>query len=351
MADTTTGPGKARPYRPSWIDRFNIWVAMRSKRTWVFYIGFGFVLIVIQLLVLWLEGGLPAQELMPVIIFNALFTPFLLGLNYLLDNLAVAALDSMRPVLGTTDSEFERCKYQLANMPSWLPLAAGLIGLVVVILMEWLGTVPVRYAALEELPVFSIVFQITDKSSAFLFGVFIYHTIRQLRLVTSINSQYVRVKLFHLGPLQGFSRLTATTAVGLVVGVYGWMLINPELWADPVILGFAVLITLLAAAVFAGPLYGVHRRIVVAKEKALQEIDLQFEAALDKFKQSLQAEDHAAIEMLNGTIASLEIQHRKVSAIPAWPWSPETARFALTAIALPLILAFLQYLLERAFIG
>ena len=44
-------------------------------------------------------------------------------------------------------------------------------------------------------------------------------SIRQLRLVNVINSNYVRISLFHLGPLQAFSKLTASTAVGLVIGV------------------------------------------------------------------------------------------------------------------------------------
>jgi hypothetical protein len=73
-----------------------------------------------------------------------------------------------------------------------------------------------------------------DKSSAFLFGVFVYHTIQQLRLVNSINVNYIRINLFNLRPAQAFSKVTASTAVGLVAGVYGWLLINPELWHSQV---------------------------------------------------------------------------------------------------------------------
>ncbi len=51
---------------------------------------------------------------------------------------------------------------------------------------------------------------------------------------------------------------------------------------------------------------------------------------------------------LNATIASLEIQHKRISAIPTWPWKPETARIALTAIALPLMLMILQSFVLQA---
>jgi hypothetical protein len=181
------------------------------------------------------------------------------------------------------------------------------------------------------------------------FGAFIYHTIRQLRLVNTINSNYIRTSLFNPGPLQAFSKLTASTAVGLVVGVYGWMLINPELLADPISLGFVGSFTILAVAVFVWPLFGAHRLMEMEKERMLHDIDLHFEAVFSKFDQRLRDDDYSTLERLNGIMSSLEIQHKRISAIPTWPWRPETARWVLTAIALPLILTILQFLAAQAF--
>lgn len=229
MANTKSAMDNERPYKPSWIDRFNNWVEKLPVRAWIFYVVFGFVLIIIQLLFLWLESSLREVELLPIIIFNGLATSFLLALIHLLDNQAVTALNSMRPVLDTTESEFDQYEYKLSNMPSSPSLVAGVTMLIFVILMEQLWTVPIRYAALEQLPIFNVVYYVIDKSSAFLFGVFFYHTIRQLRLVNTINSNHIRINLFNLGPLRAFSILTSSTAVGLLVGVYGWMIINPDL--------------------------------------------------------------------------------------------------------------------------
>lgn len=350
MTDTTTEIRiEARPYKPSWIDRFNTWVEKLPVRAWIFYVVFGIVLILVQMLFLWLDRGLQAEGLLPVIIFNGLATPFSLALIRFLDNLAVTALNSMRPVLDTTGSEFGQYDYRLSNMPSPLPLVTGLTLVVFLILSERLWLVPIRFAALEQLPIFAVVFHVLDKITAFLFGVLIYHTIRQLRLVNAINSKHIRVNLFNLMPLQAFSKLTASTAVGLVVGVYGWILINPELMRHPVTFGFIVMFTILAVLVFVWPLYGVHRLLEVAKERALHEIDLRFEAAFSKFNIGFRDDDYSVIERLNGTIVSLEIQHRRVMAIPTWPWRPETARIALTAIALPLVLAILRFLVEQTF--
>jgi len=349
MAYTKTANNEERPYKPSWIDRFTDWVEKLPIRGWVFYLGLGIALILGQILFLWLDGGLNvADELLPIIIFNGLLTPFVLALIYHLDHQAVTALKTMRPTLEMTEPKFDEFQYKLSNMPAGTTLIAGLIMLVLVILMEQVSTLPARYAALEQLSIFVIVFQIVDKSSAFLGGVIIYHTARQLRMVNAINSNHTRVSLFNLGPLQAFSKLTASTAVGLVAGIYGWMLINPDLLADPVSLTFVGLFTIVAVAVFVGPLYGTHRLMETEKARMLHELDLRFEAAFSEFNQRFRDDDHAAMERLNGTITSLEIQHRRIAAIPTWPWRPETARFALGAIALPLILTILQFFIAEA---
>jgi hypothetical protein len=336
-------------FEPSWIDRFNNWIGKLPIRSLIFYASFGLVLIVIQILVFWLEGGLENVELMPVIIFNGLFTPFLLGLINFLDQQAVTSLNIIKPTLDLSETDFNQYKYKLSNMPFSLPLVAGLVMLIFATLMERFLSTPVRYQVLDEFRIFEIVFFIIDKSSAFLFGVFIYHTIRQLRLVNAINSNAIKVSLFNLRPLQAFSRLTASTTACLVIGVYGWMLINPDLFSDPTIIGFILIVTILAVMVFLWPLYGAHKLMVAAKEKALSEIDQHTESIYMKFNNSLSNEDFSAIELLNGTIGSLEIQRKSIKAIPTWPWKPETIQFALTAIALPLILAVLRFLMEQAF--
>ncbi len=339
---------KEELYQSSWIDRFNQWVAALPMRAWLFHAVLGIGLILVQILFLWLAGGLDAGELQPVILFNGLAIPFLLALISLLDNQAVSALNTMRPVLDMSPQAVDQAEYRLANMPFLAPLLAGLATTALTILSPLVTAEPGSYAALAQLPVFRVVFHIVDKGSAFLFGVVLYHTIRQLRLVNALNADHVRINLFHLRPLRAFSKLTASTALGLLVFVYLWIVINPELLADPLIIGYALLITALAVAVFVWPLWGAHRLMQAEKEKILHEIDQRLEAAFSKFNQMFQEDDYAATDRLNGVIASLETQYERINAIPTWPWSAETARLALTAIALPLILMIIQSFVLQA---
>jgi hypothetical protein len=339
-----TANSTERPYKPSWVDRFNDWVEQLPIRSWVFYGGLGLGLILVQVIFLWLDGGLPkAEVLLPLVIFNACLLAFGLALMQLLDRQAVTALNAMRPTLEMTESELDDFQYRLSTMPAGPTLIAGLLTLGLLIVSERVWIEPARFAALEQLPVFTIVFQILDKVPAFVFGAFFYHTIRQLRLVNTINSEkYVRVHLFNLGPLEVFSKLTATTAVGLVVGAYGWTLINPDLLASPVSPVSLVLMSVLAIGVFVWPLFGAHRLMETEKHRVLHELDLRFEAVFSKLDQQVHNDDYSEIDKLNGTIASLEIRYKRIASIPTWPWRPETARLVLSAIALPLILTILQ---------
>jgi len=339
---------KEQPYKPSWVDRFIAWVGRLPMPWWLFYVCLGLGLILIQVLFLWLDGGLvTADLLLPIILFNSLLNPFALALIYVLDHQAVVALDTMKPSLRMTEQEFSGFRYRLANMPAGAVLFTGLTLMVFAILMERLWIEPVRFTALEQLPLFSIVFHIIDKVPAFLLGVLTYHTVRQLHLVSTINSNHVRISLFNLNPSQAFSKLTASTAVGLMVGIYGWMLINPDLLADPISLGFVGLFTLLGVGVFVWPLWGMHRLIEAHKAKALSEIDQNFEEVFTKFNQFLQDDDYTKTERLNGTITGMVTMRKRISEIPTWPWKPETARFALSAIVIPMILAILQFFVLR----
>jgi hypothetical protein len=345
---TNAADSRELPYKPSWIDRFTNWVEELPIWNWVFYVGLGLVLIMIQVLVLWLDGGLQVEALRPVIIYNGLATPYILALIHLFDKQSVAAFNSMRSSLAISEPEFDKFQHNLSTMPWLAPLIAGLIMAAMLVITERVGIAPARYTALNDLPNFKIVYHVVDKSTAFAFGVFIYHTIRQLRLVNTIYVNHLHISLSSMGPLQAFSKLTAATALAQVIGIYVWHLINPDLLRDPVSLGLTVAVSILTVVVFVWPLLGARQLIGREKEGMLHEIDRKFEAAFAEFNHRFYDDDTSTMERLSGTIASLEIQRNRIKAIPAWPWSSETARFTFGAIALPLLIWILQYIIAQA---
>lgn len=335
-------------YPPSLIDRLTEWVAERMQAEWAFYAGLGIALVGLQIFFLWLDEGLHFDTLFPVIAYNGLAIAFVLALIQYLDAQAVAALEAMGRALTLDTREAQALGYRIATMPSSPALLAGLGTVALLVATELGGSVPLRYAVLDALPLFTVVYQILDKVGAFCTGVLIYHTVRQLGWVHTTLSSHTQIDLFNPKPLYAFSKLTGSTAIALILAVYGWMLLNPELLASPMGLGGTLALTLLALLVFVWPLLGAHRLMEREKERTLHEVDHLFQSNFASFNQKLQDQDFPALERLNPILASLEIQQTKIKALPTWPWRMETVRSVLAAVVLPLVVRLLQFLADQA---
>ena len=146
---------------------FNHWVDGLPVNLWVFHFLFAILLILVHALFLWLEDSLLTSEIFPIIIFNSLAVPYLLLLIFLLDREATNALQTMRPVLVMSQEEVASYGYKLSTMPFLAPLAAGTLVMVSTILLPSVTISPFRYAVLNQLPIFSIVFHILDKRLCF----------------------------------------------------------------------------------------------------------------------------------------------------------------------------------------
>jgi hypothetical protein len=148
-------------------------------------------------------------------------------------------------------------------------------------------------------------------------------------------------------PLYAFSKLTALTAVGLAVLTYGFFALNPSYLYEPIALVQASLILVLAVAIFAWPLLGIRRLLVEEKERMLDEASLRFEASIVELQQRMDNGKLERMDDLYKAIAGLEIQQNALNRIPTWPWQPETVRWLVTALVLPLGLWIIQFVLQR----
>jgi hypothetical protein len=301
----------------------------------------------IQIIVPRIAGAPTAVTLLPVQAFNAAAIPYVLALIRFLDNKANAALKTLQPALKASEEVYCQLQRELTTLPARMTLVASLAAVTVVVLIEQTGyAIPSRYDALAKQPIPAVLFQIVDNAGAAVLGVFLYHTIHQLRVVNRIYTKYTRIDLFRMMPVYAFSRLTAPTAVGLTAGMYGWVAINPDLLSDPVSIGITLLITVLAVATFAWPLLGVHRLLADEKERLLGESAQRFEAAIAELYGRMDGGEFGEIEELHTVFATLEAQHAVLDRIPTWPWRPETVRLLLTALAMPLGLWIIQFVLQ-----
>lgn len=342
-----TGSGKKSNlpvYPPSWIDRFN---ARLPRLKWIFYLGLALGLLVLQIAVFWSEGAYPVGTFIPAHGFIAGLTPAILGLIHYLDTRAEAALTALQPALKATEAERSGLSYRLTTMPARPALLASLAGAIFVVLItESLGR-PSSYQELNTSPISAALVYSMYVALWWVVGAFLYHTIRQLRVINRIYTENTRIDLLRMRPLYSFSGVTALTAVSLTGMIYGWAALNPGMLQDPKSLVVIIPITGLALAVFVWPLLGAHRLLVREKERMLDETSLRFEAAIAELHRRVDEGQLESMDDLNKTIASLEIERNIWKRIPTWPWEPETMRLLITALALPLFLWIIQYFLQH----
>jgi hypothetical protein len=177
-------------------------------------------------------------------------------------------------------------------------------------------------------------------------GAFVYHTIHQLRLINHIYTQHTRVNVFRTRLLYAFSGTTAVTAVSLTIPSYTWLAINQSL-RDPTALGITVPVTALALVAFIWPQLGARRLLAQEKWLMLDDLSLRFEALIVELRQRVDSRNLEGIDDLKKLIAALEIEEEALNNVSTWPWQPETVRYLMTALLLPLVLWLAQFFLQR----
>lgn len=348
--DGKKGNGGDRLYSPSWLDRLTGWVSQRPGSPWFYYVVLGLTLFFILLILIWIEGGSPVQSTLILHGYHTGAIAFFLVLFHYLDKQADSALTALRPALTVDEEEYRDIQYRITTLPAVPPVVASLAALGIVYLSEAvMGASPPE--GLEIIPLSAGFHRFVYLLAWWFFGAFVYHTIHQLRLINLIYTRHTRVNLFQIKPLYAFSNLSALTSVCLAAIPHGWVLVNPvteELYAEPVTITILLGITLLAVAVFIFPQLGIHRLHAAEKQCLIGEGNQRLISTISELHHRLDSGALKEIGDLNTAMSSLVTELDTIKKIPTWPWEPETVRVLITALALPLGLWLVQFLLQRA---
>ena len=353
------------PYAPSWVDRVTDWVRGLRVPYWIMYLIPALVLFIITTVIKWEDGSYAAAyaagnkeglfKLGPIYIypFHAvpeLVTFYALALMHYLDDVAQRALDTYRPAMRTDEAHFKSLRYMLTNLPARPTLLASVGGVVfaVAVLVLIYSAAPdfTRQLLLFTSPAATVI-----ESSVFVllwwvWGALIYHTIRQLRLVSHIYTTYTRIDIFNLAPLYSFSWLTARTAIGSVLATYAFIVAAPGLMNNPITLGIMVFNLVFAAVAFAWPLVGVHRLLEEAKHGRMASSAQRFEILAAELHRRADQGEFGSMGELKDGLDALVNERNVVDKVYTWPWQRETVSGLSTALLLPIILWIITKLLD-----
>lgn len=354
------------PYPLSWLDRLTAWVDRLPGPAWFFYLVFAAITILAVTVIQWREGAYPVGTFDPLHAWAAANFACLLAFMHYLDRSAFSAIASFRPLLSSAGagakpslrdlSLFAQLSYQLTTLPPRPTLLATIAGpmfaIVAYVGQTAAGAVP-SFLARTAGTSFSnaSVLALVVLQSA-LWGVFVYHTIHQLILVSQIYTQHARINVYRLQPLYALSLPGAFTAIGVLLLLYVWIALDgtPEP-VDPLAIALLAAMAVIAGATFALPLVGAHRRLVHEKDRRLAEAASRFEAAAEELHRKLDSRSLGQVDNLTKALAGLEIEVGVLRRIPTWPWQPGAVRSVSAALLLPLAIWALQLLLGRVLGG
>lgn len=383
--ETEQSKTTARPYPPSWLNYLRTTIGARPGPNWAYYLGLGVLLIAVESAFRWYEGVDPLWTVNRLFATNALIIGGILILLEHLDKVACSALERFRPVLaiegmlayrlpdasqpagrlpiaastGTYHStldnaQYESLCYQLTTLPARPALlisATSALGMGFQAITG--GIAYFQPARLYMAPLSGTVDLLMAMLIAGVLGAFIFHAIWQLRLMHRIYSDNTRVHLFDISPLYAFSRLTAHTAIGLVLLAYTEILVFPEGlrasldFAGLSHYGLIIFTIAIAMVTFIWPLFGVHRLLVEEKERRHADLAQRLDAAISELQRPLEAAQlgHLEVTRRKEALDTLVLAESEIVKIPTWPWRTGTLGGLATTILLPLLIWFITRLL------
>jgi hypothetical protein len=344
---------ETRPYPPGWLDRFTDWVRQLPVPSWLFYLLLGLTSVLAFTGIKWGLGVYPVGQFRWMHILSGAATFYVLALVHYLDNTAAASLHHFRPAMRIEEAEFRRLSYSLTTLPARPTLLATLGGLVFgAFNIPIIVSMVAKEFQLFTGPVDTVTDTLTFLSTYAVCGVLIYHTVRQLNMISYIYTRYANIDLFNLAPLYSLSRQSARTAIGvslLGTGAFAGFLSVQDADAFVVttsLLEYAVL-SLLILVTFVWPLWGAHSLLEKEKEKLQTENAQQIKSVISEIHRRRDEGDNAEMAALNHAMEALVREQSVLDKIPTWPWQPGTLRGVGTAILLPVVLWFITRLLER----
>ena len=333
------------PYPASDVDRFLSWVDGLRLPAWSFYLLLLAALIILFNGLAWIDGSLPFFTFDGYRSSVAVYPVASLALVHYLNGVARRALAAFRPALGVEESEYQRLGYMLVTLPrrgTRITLALSLLFTAIYIFYT-----PYLVALFSRSPGIAVIESVVYVFCFGMIAVFIYHTIRQLRMVSRIHAAATNVNLFRRTPLYAFSNLTAQTGISLLMMNYFGVLTDPATFENLALIGLTIGASLVAILCFVLPLRGMHNQIVAEKNRLRTECTTRLEAAIEDLYARADSQDLAEAEGLNQLLAGLVTTCSIIDQIPTWPWKPGTLMTFVSVFLLPIIIELIFVIVGR----
>jgi len=335
------------PRRPGLVDRLILFIDNLPGPTILWLIALFFAWEITLNGVLWLFGAVPFGVIDQEVSFAPTLGVYAIGLVIALDHIARSAVAQFQPALGDAPGG-DHLTAELTHLPDKLALLTVVVTVVAVTVGYVLDPTSGPRLLARSLLSIAAAFVGYWLSVACL-AILILHTVRQLWLVSRLHAVATMIDLFNPVPINALARLTAATAVGIVLAAIPFTVQLPEFSGQGSFFGLitGILLLLLAVASFALPLRGMHDRMVLEKRRLMAGSSSRLKVTVQRVHDTVDTDDITRADGLQKTLTSLLSERDVVSKLPTWPWSPGTFRGFASAVLLPIVIWVVLRLLER----
>ncbi len=336
-----------KPYQPALINRIAAWVDTLPGPRWVFYLGLFILIGLLFNVTVWIEGSLPWGTFNLLASIGGIWAIESLFYSHYLISSSKKALNEFRPLLDISPAEFDKKCFEFVNVPLkkaiiWYVLGVAMGAWGATVLESFIASSPHTYYV----PRFFLMFMAIIGTG--LFMEFTYRVIYQLIFVRKLYASISKIKFHEMNPIYALSKFTAKCGLVILLFLY----VNPIYVMAPGIVNETFFITiwgplsLVPLAAFILPLLEVNQAISTEKEHLLNEIGVRIENAKQELYKRLDSNEYQDMVQFQRGIMALFSFRDDVENTPTWPWKPETLRWLLTALILPLGLWIIQYLIQ-----
>ena len=301
------------------------------------YLLIGVGLVLVAHLIFWASATLPVGTVSTNVLMPSLAIAWFGWLLHTLNRVARQAFDEFTPALGDPPAE-DGYRWELTSIRDRDAVLAGIATLVVIAVMYYgfvrqtIVQLPVEIETVAA-PLWGV--------TGFVLGIVVWHTIKQLRLVSHLSEVAREVDIFKPAPINAFSRLTAVSALGLIAFVVAYMLYTPD--QPPAYVVQEIALLAIAVASFVLPLRVMNSRLVTEKKRLLGDAQERLKTVLSRVHKALDTNDLGIAEQLNHQLTSVRGEIDVLDRLRTWPWSTATIRGFITALLLPIgLIVFTQ---------
>ena len=333
-------------FAPSWFNRISKRIDEFPIPYWLTYILYGLILYLLGILINWIQTGerFPNWEpIVYVILFQAAYFPLII---HYMDKLALRAYSEVEAIIKSSKKKLPDFKKLLTVMPAKQTWLVSLASLLFVVLLGYVGSQQLEGASaipigFDLMGIFTLIVLVLLWLAN---GLVTYHSVRQLRVVDYLLSNFVTIHPFHQKELFTFSKLSASIGITTIIVGPLWIIFDPGITSLVISLIFAAL----SSIAFISPLLGAHRILELEKDRLLNQNGKHTEASLFQLEKAISKNTKADLEIINLRLSTLERARSQIDQISTWPWKLTTLRQFSAAIVVPLLIWLIQYFLSNA---